>query len=761
MIRVFVDPIPKLGIAMARTAHALKMTAPEGVTIVDSPLNADLQVLHAVAPDVLRHLQAPKYAVMMHCLDYMADPQGNGDNIPIERGQDREPWRAVWSDAQMVWSYYPLHEREFTWGGLAALKADGTVDMSNPLQAPAFYGAPLGADASVFTKSIQKREHGILTTGYVSGQYAEAIEEVAIACHRAGKTTMHLGPSSVGGMTAKVPGWQAVSGISEQQLAALYGSVQYVSGLRHGEGFELPIIEGLLCGARPICFDLPCYRLWFDKHAIFVPECHGEELIERLAIILKRPPRPVLPEERAVVARMFDWQAIGAGFWQVLLKAIGEHIVLKDNGGTMPTPSREDYALRDDARSGSIQPPVGKAAFPRVLAANPAKKPVLLWVGDSPTTAWTGFGKASKYILHELSSRFDVVAVGTTHDGAPYSRKEIPYDVYPLNYGIGKVVSQRKPSIAIIQHDPWQIPSFMRAVGNIPTMAVMPIDGKNCNCSYLNGLSLAVWWTEWAAKEARENGYGGLSTVIPLGVDLNIYKPMTTGDARKAIGLPLPDDAFVVGYIARNQPRKRLDLAVRHFGEWIKSKNVQDAYLYIQTAPTGETAYDVSELIRYERISNRFIPVESDLRGAITEEKMCAVYNAIDVFWSTSQGEGFGMPALEAMACGTPCILPDWAAYGDWALPAARLVKIADTAATINFAKPASGVKIAVLGATPDRADNVEALDKMYRDQYYRDVLTKKSLALAGEDRFRWETIGQQFIDAATSVLDGPMVMRR
>jgi glycosyltransferase involved in cell wall biosynthesis len=290
-------------------------------------------------------------------------------------------------------------------------------------------------------------------------------------------------------------------------------------------------------------------------------------------------------------------------------------------------------------------------------------------------------------------------------------------------------------------------------------MAVMPIDGKNCNCSYLNGLALAVWWTEWAAKEARENGYGGQSTVIPLGVDLNIYKPMPKGDARKAIGLPLPDEAFVVGYIARNQPRKRLDLAVRHFGEWIKSKQVLDAYLYIQTAPTGETAYDVSELIRYERVSNRFIPVESDLRGAITEAKMAAVYNAIDVFWSTSQGEGFGMPALEAMACGTPCILPDWAAYGDWALPAARLVKIADTAATINFAKPLSGVKIAVLGATPDRADNVAALDQMYRDRDYRSLMQAKSLDLAGEDRFRWETIGRQFIEAATSVLDGPMVM--
>ncbi len=781
-MKCFVDPIPKLGIAMDRTALALKLTAPAGVQIVSSPEEADLQVLHAVGPDVKRHLKAPPYAVMMHALNFMADPAGNGDNIPIpplqygavDEGEhakasatEMDPWTDVWRGAEMVWSYYPLHERFFKWGGLASLRSDGVVESSPELNAPVFYGAPLGADANLFKKSMLTREHICLTTGYVSGPRAEAIEEVALAAGQLGLSVRHLGPSNVGGMNARVPGWQAVTGLSEDDLVTLYGSVKYVSGLRHGEGFELPVIEGLLCGARPICFDLPCYRLWFDKHAIFVPECSGDALVKELVEIFRRPPRPILPEERRLIAMKFDWAAIGKGFWSTLLKlkasskpdALSPSLYASTKAAD-DYKVKPDYAIRDQAMA-MVERRVNQAAYPAKLA--PETRPRLLWVGDSPTTPWTGFGKATTYILAELSKQFEVMCVGTTHDGAPYDRTKIPYDVYPLNYGIGKVVTQRKPHLAIIQHDPWQIPQFVKAIGHtVPIIGVMPIDGKNCNCSYLNGLALAVWWTKFAEREASENGYGGASAIIPLGVDQSIYYPMDKIKARRATGFSADmDDAWIVGYIARNQPRKRLDLAVRHFSEWIKTKDVQNAYLYIQTAPTGETAYDVSELIRYERVSNRFIPVESDLRGAVPEERMRTIYNSIDVFWSTSQGEGFGLPALEAMACGTPCVLPNWAAYGDWAQPAARLVQIAETAATINFAKPLSGVKIAVLGATPDRRDNVAALDQLYRDpEYYRDR-REAGLALTADPRYRWATIGAQFIEAATAVLDGPVVLTR
>ena len=41
---------------------------------------------------------------------------------------------------------------------------------------------------------------------------------------------------------------------------------------------------------------------------------------------------------------------------------------------------------------------------------------------------------------------------------------------------------------------------------------------------------------------------------------------------------------------------------------------------------------------------------------------MCQTYNAFDVLASPSYGEGFGIPIIEAQACGVPVIVSDWTA---------------------------------------------------------------------------------------------------
>lgn len=764
-MRVYVDPIPTLGIAMRRTAQALKATAPDWVEIVDDPASADLQVLHAVDLHVRQHLVAPRYAVMMHCLDYVADPAGTGDNLPITSAPGVEPWAEVWQDATVVWSYYNLARRPFQWEG----RSDhlGTAIPSGERTAPHFYYAPLGVDGATFVKTqVGNRPVACVTTGYVSGPRAEAIEEVALAAAHGNWQVRHLGPSQVGGMTARVPGWSAVSGISDAELVALYNSTRYVSGLRHGEGFELPVIEGLACGARPICFDLPCYRAWFDKYAAFVPPSHGGPLVDRLIEVLQRPPRPVLPEERRALLQQFHWPSIAVGFWRAISLALPQ---TRPARGTSAAPDPEAaFVAHAAARTLAATPPPEPrlTVSDHVSAADgpPATRPVrprIVWLGDSPTTDWTGFGRASKQILARLAQDFEIAAIGTTHNGDPYDWHEIPYPVYPLSSGVANIITKVRPHLVVIQHDPWQVATFMRQAGNVPTVGVMPIDGKNCRTDYLNGLRLAIWWTEFGLQEARDGGYAGPSTIIPLGVDQTIYRPLDRVQARRSLGLRAEmDTAFLVGYVARNQPRKRMDLAVHHFAEWVKRHEVHDAYLYLQTAPTGEAAYDISELMRYEGLSNRLILHEQAFGKHIPEAAMAGVYNALDVFWSTTQGEGFGLPALEAMACGVPCVLPDWSAYGDWAKPAAHLVPCSDVSGTINSARPQSGVKVAIYGAVPDRLADIAALDKLYRDVEYRASLRAKSLALASEARFRWAAIGEAYAEVLKRALSGPVLLR-
>jgi len=157
-----------------------------------------------------------------------------------------------------------------------------------------------------------------MSSGYVSGPGAEAIEPFAMATERAGLEAWHLGPPGVDRMTQHPFNWRTFSGISDARLAAELNRCAWVSGLRYGEGFELPVIEGLACGARPIVFDRADMRDWYAGHAVFVPELTGRDLEDVLTAVMAQPPDPVTLAERESILRRFDWEPIVRGFWEAL-----------------------------------------------------------------------------------------------------------------------------------------------------------------------------------------------------------------------------------------------------------------------------------------------------------------------------------------------------------------------------------------------------------------------------------------------------------
>lgn len=707
MLSVYIDR--DLGrLKQVRIAQALTATAPPWARIVQDVAQADLQILQVVALDARRGVKAPRYAIIQHAQRH---EHRHGARAPIVVPSNFNPWEALWSKALAIWSPVGI--------SVAALNHQAHL-----------YLAPFGVDTGVFRPSGAPRDVGLVTTGV--SNVDEPIEEAAAAALRAGLTVTHVGPFDVEGMNARVsPGMSAVNSLSDNELAALYSRARWVSGLRYKEGFELPALEGLACGARPICFDTPENREVFKDHALYVHELAGDALVDQLTTVMSQPARPVGVQELNDVALRYDWERLAVGYWQALQNAC--------------------------AADASLAPRI--AAPPpthRTIRLATERKRRLLWIGDSPTTAWTGFGRAAFNILKELQARFDVHVIGTTYDGCPYDRTAMPYDVYPISKGVPEVLRIVQPDVVLAQHDPWHVQNWLRDAGKIPVVAIMPIDGTNCRCDYLNELAMAVWWTKWSEQEARIGGYTGPSCVVPLGVDLSIFKPLDRQQARTTIGLPAEvHDKFIVGCVARNQPRKRLDLLVRHFAEWVKSRGIDDAYLYVQTAPTGESAYDVASLMRYERLESRMLLVTPALYRTLPETTQAGVYNSLDVYFTTTQGEGWGLPVMEAMACGVPCIVPEWSALADWAKDAAVFSPCGDISGTINSFAPMSGTKIAVLGGVPNKADNVAALDRLYRDaEFYGDVRAR-GLALVERPEFRWPAIGQGVLAAVENALIG------
>lgn len=295
-MRIYLEPTGIFSRAMVRIANALRHTLPAGVSLCSDIKKADTVVMYVIGADSIRAGQrllkeGRRYVAVQCCLKTAGD-------VPIES------WLQFWRNSALVWSYYDLTKYYI-----------GSGDTFN------FLHEPLGLDAAFLQpyNPLEYRSLTAITTGYVSGPGAEAIEEVWSALSILKRMGLHIGPKKVEGMRCYPPLWRAVEGISDYNLAVHYSHARYVAALRHIEGLELPAAEGLMQGARPILFDQPDLRDLYGDSAIYIPESSGPTLVADLVKIFECDPHPVTHAEREVLREHFNWDDITTCFWNLLL----------------------------------------------------------------------------------------------------------------------------------------------------------------------------------------------------------------------------------------------------------------------------------------------------------------------------------------------------------------------------------------------------------------------------------------------------------
>lgn len=148
--------------------------------------------------------------------------------------------------------------------------------------------------------------------------------------------------------------------------------------------------------------------------------------------------------------------------------------------------------------------------------------------------------------------------------------------------------------------------------------------------------------------------------VIPLGVDLAMFRPIPRDEAMSAIGLDLPGQRRLILFVGRMDPLKGLDDLLHAICKLtdLAPELTKDLCLAVIGGDVDENgAGQNAELECLDKLKRE--AGADDLVayvGSRAQDTLPYYYSAAEVCVMPSHYESFGLVALEAMACGTPVI---------------------------------------------------------------------------------------------------------
>jgi glycosyltransferase involved in cell wall biosynthesis len=199
----------------------------------------------------------------------------------------------------------------------------------------------------------------------------------------------------------------------------------------------------------------------------------------------------------------------------------------------------------------------------------------------------------------------------------------------------------------------------------------------------LTGLQNAGWVTcDTAAIRQELLGYRLVSpdrvSVVPVGVgDVFSADADPPADREAARLLPHAPGAIEILHVGSTIPRKRIDTLLEVYAA--AARSMPELRL---VHVGGEFTSEQQQLIRRLALEGRV-----SAPGPVDERTLAALYRRAVLVLLPSEREGFGLPIVEAMACGTPVIasdLPVLREVGSSAVEYCRIGDVADWVQTVD-----------------------------------------------------------------------------
>jgi len=297
----------------------------------------------------------------------------------------------------------------------------------------------------------------------------------------------------------------------------------------------------------------------------------------------------------------------------------------------------------------------------------------LNWFSNSPA-ATTGYGVQTKLFVPRLAKLLDggisVTAFFGVQSGVLNINGIKVYPNFKHPYGqdvIGAHATWDQADAVVTLVDAWVIENQNI---DVPWFPWFPIDHEPMPANVLAKVRQAakpIVMSKFGKRMAEQVGLD--VWYVPHGVDTSIFKPLDRIEAREH--LKWPQDKFIVGMVAANKDnpsRKAFHEQIAGFAALHAAHPDTVLYLHTDDGTHGGNGVDLIKFIRRMGLvlGEDVLICDQYMNGlGFPDSYMVDVYNGLDVLTNVAMGEGFGIPILEAQACGTPVIVGDWTSMSE------------------------------------------------------------------------------------------------
>lgn len=357
------------------------------------------------------------------------------------------------------------------------------------------------------------------------------------------------------------------------------------------------------------------------------------------------------------------------------------------------------------------------------------------------------------------------------------------YESNPYNkfgaWKFNKVCLDFKPDYVIDIRDIWHaqhtVSSPLRKYYKLLLMPAIDAEPQKDEwVSFYKNADAVFTYTDWAKDLLNDIGGGIIKTVGTASpVCDSVFCPVANKDQHK-LNMGFSPEMKVIGTVMRNQRRKLFPALFESFEHYVLSNNINDTYLYCHTSYPDD-GFDFPSLIKKSRIGHKLIFTYvcrqcgnvtpgffkdaktvcprcnhyafgmPNTTVSVSNEVLASIYNCFDLYVQYASLEGFGMPVVEAAACGVPVMATDYSAMSE------TVRKLAGTPIFVkNFhTEMESGRKWAL----PDNDDFVKKLSEFFSlspvNRQVRSYLTRQRF----EDNYNsWGRVGKTWYDVIKTI---------